>query len=717
MVSQDKDGIAWPLPDRRRAIGKDTKRIDGPVKVTGAARYSHDVRLPGMVYARFVTCTMPKAEVELDFEAALAVPGVVHAKRTCGDTTLYLGEPIAVVAAETPEAAAEGARAVVVKLTELGWVLDSKQALADGAPAVSRRGNIGRERTKTEGDVDAGFAASDQVIEATYTIPTQHHSCLETHGMVVDYRGGDSAVIYGSIQGTFALLDGPPETLGLDMSMVEGDVQHMGGGFGSKFGVGIEGRVACELAKELERPVHLLMDRETEFLASGNRSGNEVSLKAGISKDGVVQAFVSDSNKLGGLSGGSYASMPFVYTVANFSSTTRSVYTNLDGNRAFRAPGYPQASFGMEGMMDELAYSIGMDIVEMRLANLPKDDWNGVWRRQLRRVADEIGWNEHPHKGAPGPHSIKDGNEYVEGIGFGLAVWGGGGYPTCEVECRVDPGGSLTVSIGTQDLGTGSRTLVAMVAADEFGLEVGQVTARIGNTKYGRGNMSGGSTTTACMTPAVKDATFKMSAKLLDLVASNTGKDAAKLSFGDGGAVVGEGLNIGWKDVCDLAGASGVTTHGKFRSELQASGVHGAQAARVRVDLVTGEVKVLNMICMQDMGLALNPMAVRSQIQGAMVQAVSYALFEERLVDADLGIALNPNFESYRLANAQSIPEMTVIIDDEDDRGVIGVGEPPAIPGIGAIAGAIHNACGVRVRDMPLSSSKILMGLEELRNA
>ena len=192
--------------------------------------------------------------------------------------------------------------------------------------------------------------------------------------MVVDYRGGDSAVIYGSIQGTFALLDGPPETLGLDMSMVEGDVQHMGGGFGSKFGVGIEGRVACELAKELERPVHLLMDRETEFLASGNRSGNEVSLKAGISKDGVVQAFVSDSNKLGGLSGGSYASMPFVYTVANFSSTTRSVYTNLDGNRAFRAPGYPQASFGMEGMMDELAYSIGMDIVEMRLANLPKDD-------------------------------------------------------------------------------------------------------------------------------------------------------------------------------------------------------------------------------------------------------------------------------------------------------------------------------------------------------
>ena len=240
---QNADELAWPAPEKRRSIGKDTRRIDGPAKVTGMARYSHDVRLPGMVYARFVTCALPAAAIELDLTAALAVPGVVEVVRVVGDSTLYLGQPIAAVTAETPEAAAEGARAVAVTLTELPWAVTAEQSLAPDAPKVNPRGNIGRERTQEEGDIEAGFAASDAIVEATYTIPIQHHSCLETHGMVVDYRGGDSAVIHGSVQGTFALLDGPPDSLGLDASMVEGDVQHMGGGFGSKFGIGIEGKI------------------------------------------------------------------------------------------------------------------------------------------------------------------------------------------------------------------------------------------------------------------------------------------------------------------------------------------------------------------------------------------------------------------------------------------------------------------------------------------
>ena len=723
------DAYAWPEGHKGRLLGRDIQRVDGPDKATGAARYGHDQRPARMVYARFVPCPLPSAEVTLDLDAGLRVPGVVDAVRVCGETTLYLGEPMAAVAAETPEAAREGAAAIATAMTlvELPFVVTADAALAEGAPTVRRGSNISRERTSEDGDAEAGIAAAlaagGAVVEARYTVPVQHHACLESHGMVVDFQGGDSAVIHGSIQGTFGLLDGPPEVLGLSDSQVEGNVQHMGGGFGSKFGVGVEGRVACELAKRLGRPVHLFMDRETEFHAAGNRSGNQVDVRAGATPDGKITGLVSDASRLGGVSGGSYAGLPYIYQVGANLATARALHTNTDGNRAFRAPGHPQASFGMESLVDELAYGIGMDLVEMRLANLPIDgdraETHAVWRRQLEFVAKEIGWHEHPQRSAPGSPALSLDRDEAIGIGFGLSVWGGGGSPGNEVEVSLDRSGSLVSSVGTQDLGTGSRTLVAAIVAEELGLEVHQVTARIGSTRLGRGNMSGGSVTTACLSPAVKDAAVKMRLGLAELAATELGVAADELAFHPGGSLAtSDGTkSLSWRELCGLLGATGLTTHGTWRRELQASGVHGAQAVKVAVDLVTGRVRVLEMICKQDIGMVLNTLAAKSQVQGAMVQALSYALFEERLIDPDLGTRLNPNFESYKIANSITIPKMRVIFDDEDRRGAIGIGEPPAIPGAAAIANAVHNACGVRVRDLPLTPDKVLMGLEELRNA
>ena len=705
-----------------RVIGRDIKRVDGPAKATGRAGYGHDQRPANMVYAQFLCSTTPNAEFTLDLAPALAVAGVVDAMAVAEGKTVHLGQPIAAVAAVSPQAAAEGVRALSehgLELTVLPHVISIEQAMAEGAPAVRRSGNVGRVRSSDEGDIEAGkqeaIDAGGVVLTRTYEVPVQHHACLETHGMVVDYSGGEEATIWASVQGTFAMHDGPPEYLELDPKAVHGRVEHMGGGFGSKFGVGVEGRVACQLSKRLGRPVHLFMDRETEFHAAGNRSGNRVTVTGAMAPDGRITSMESDSLRLGGLSGGSYAGLPYVYTVANTLSAMRSIHTHTDGNRAMRAPGHPQASFGMEGILDELAYANGVDPLTARLANLPEDEWNGVWRRQLERVAREIGWYEHEHRTAPGPHKVDGANEVAIGIGFGVSVWGGGGSRGNEVELRVDRDGRVSVAVGTQDLGTGARTLVSAITAEEFGLGTDHVSESIGSTRLGRGNMSGGSVTTASLAPAVKDAAYKMSAVLLAKAAEATGVDVAELAFTDGGRVTGGGVDIAWTDLCSRLAATGETTHGSWVRDLQASGVHGAQAAKVAVDLLTGHVEVLEMVCMQDIGFVLNHLAAKSQVQGAMVQSLSYALFEERLIDADLGLALNPNFESYKLANSTTIPPMKVIFDPEDERGVVGIGEPPAIPGAAAIAGAVHNACGLRLGSLPLTPDKVLMGLEELR--
>lgn len=723
--------LEWPAGQRGRIIGQAIPRVDGPDKVTGRAVYSHDKRFPDMVYATFVPCPVPSAKVDFDPAVALNVPGVVDVVRVCGESTLYLGEPVAAIAAETPEAAAEGAAALASAwtLTERPWAVDREQSLDLRNQAnLARNGNVGRERTRDKGDPSAALANADGrlavKLERTYTVPVQHHACLETHGMVVEYNGRDEARIHGSIQGTFALLDGPAELLKLPAANVEGNVQHMGGGFGSKFGIGVEGRVACELAQRLKRPVHLFMDRETEFHASGNRSGNHVELTAAADADGRLLALVSRADKLGGLSGGSYAWHPYIYTVESYDTLQRSVHTNTDGNRAFRAPGHPQASFAMEALLDELAYELDMDLVTIRKRNLPLEDNaatgrsdNAIWHQHLERVAQAIGWYEHDQRSQPGAAKWTAKRPVAVGIGFGLSVWSGGGRPGNQVDVSVDREGTLIASVGTQDIGTGARTLVAMIVAEELGREVDQVTARIGSTRYGMGNVSGGSVTSACLAPAVKDAAAKLGAQLLERAATELGVAADTLEFRAGGDVAHRqgGTALGWASLCRLLGATGLQARGVWQSELQATGVHGAQAAKVEVDLLTGRVHVREMVCMQDCGLVLNRLTATSQVQGAMVQALSYALFEERLIDSALGARLNPNFESYKLANSVTIPAMQVFFDEQDKRGVIGIGEPPAIPGAAAIANAVHNACGVRLRDLPLTPDKVLMGLEELR--
>ena len=702
-------GLAFKAREDCRLLGTRMPRVDAPAKLTGAAEYTSDVRLPGMVYAKVLLCPYGRANVKIDLSGALATPGCVHARQLL-EKTKYLGQPIAVVVAETPELADDARRALVVEYEQIDWCLDRDQALADDAAPVRKRGNLREGRVR--GDADATAAALGEcavVIEEEYSVPVQHHACLETHGTVVDYRGEDDAIVYCSTQGTHTITGDAAEALGLRKDGVRGIVQHMGGGFGSKFGLERAGTLACEIARELKRSVHLMWDRQAEFLTSGNRTGGWQRVKAGADADGRMLALDATIEKYGGIGSGSHAGLPYIYEVENTVGRTSSVYMHLDTNCAMRAPGHPQASFAMESVVDELAAGLGMDALEFRKRNLSSE----VHRRQLDRVATEIGWHTHPHRETPGG---VDGLEAV-GIGFGVSHWGGGGRAVCEVDLRVEPDGSTTVEVGSQDLGTGTRTYLAAIVAEELGRPLDAVTPRLGDTRMGKANLSGGSTTAASLAPAVQHAATQMRDQLAEVAAEPLGCSADEVVFDEHGARGGSG-SLSWQELCAALPPEGLSVRGTWQSDLASSGVHGAQAARVRVDLLTGRVRVEKMVCVQDCGRPLNRLALESQIRGAMTQALSYALLEERVLDTQLGIALSADFETYKLAGCLEIPELVAIVDDDDPReAVVGMGEPPAIPGAGAIANAIHNACGVRLRHLPLTPDKVLNAIEERKSS
>lgn len=705
----DVETVAWPERSKLRVLNHDIPRVDGPDKVSGVARYTHDVRLPGMVYARLLVSPLPRAKVvKLDVEAARKVKGVVHVLVIQGDTAGWLGDPIAAVAAETVEAADDGLRALAARFEPLPWSVDHATAIVDGAASVSKGGNVGKAETDgDEAKARAALDASAHRVKATYQVPIQHHACLETHGVVVDYRGGNEATVYCSTQHTQGFASDAAEVLGLEAGSVVGINEYMGGGFGSKFGLDKQGQVACQIAKELKRPVHLMLGRREEFLMAGNRSGGIQTIEASCDAEGKLTGFVAEAFKHGGIGRGSLASLPYCYGAKAHFRSVRSVRMHLDANRAMRAPGSPQASFAMESIVDELAYAAGLDLVQFRKKNLPE---KAAWQHQLDRAAKEIGWAEHPHKSKPGP---AQGSECI-GIGFGVSAWGGGGSDECTVEVRIERDGSVVTSCGTQDLGTGTRTYMAAITAEEFGLPVAAITARLGDSRLGSSVPSGGSVTTASLAPAVKDAAWKARAAFAAHLASVMGLPAAGFRFEPDG-ILHDGAKsptvLTWKKACGTLPAEGLRATGKWVEALQSRGVNCVQAARVAVDPGTGRVRVLHMVCVQAVGLPLNRMAVRSQIQGGMIQALGYAIGEGRVIDPVLGLQLNPSFEDYKVPHALEIPRMTVVIDDEDTRGVIGVGEPPVIPGAGAIANAVHNACGARVRELPLTPDRVLMAL------
>jgi xanthine dehydrogenase YagR molybdenum-binding subunit len=716
----DTGGPTWGPRDAHTILNHDIERVDGPAKVSGQAKYTYDVRLPGMLYGRILRSPYASAEVTaVDTGPAEKMEGV-KAVLSMGNKTLkYEGDPVAAVAAITPEIAEDAIRAIKVTYKKLPHVVTAEQAIKPDAPQVfqgQRPGQIvGNLRpTGKSGDyaaVEDALKGCDAVVSRDFHITMQHHACLETHGVVVDYRGGDTATVYASTQGTFTSPGEAAGTLGLKGENVVSVVEYMGGGFGSKFGLDLPGQVACRLSKKAGAPVHLMLTRVDEYLMSGNRPGAWQTVKAGATKDGKLVALSAEQYTLGGLGDGGVAGLPYIYHVDHVYRDQALLHTHQDSARAMRGPGHPQASFAMESLVDDLAAAIGMDPIAFRKLNTQ----DPTYHRQLDAGAKAIAWETRP-KTPGGGEAYGPYKALKRGIGCGCATWGGGGGPQCQVDVFVKPDGAVAVQVGTQDLGTGSRTYTAGIVAEEFGLPVKSVETRIGRSSYGMANASGGSTTTASLAPAVKDAAFNARLQLFEKVASALGVKPDDLIARNGKIYAADAPDkaLTWKQACATLGMAGISARGEWKPGLSGGGVHGTQFAEVEVDVETGKVRVLKMVGIQDCGLALNRRGVESQLNGGMIQALGYALLEKHVADPLTGNMLNAIMDEYKLPGCLEMPEMIAMVDDGDTREVvIGMAEPAAIPGASAIANAVFNACGARVTSLPITPDKVLEGLAQ----
>lgn len=698
----------WPAPADSTVLGKPVTRLDGPLKVSGRAKYSYDIQRPGLLHGRILRSPHPHARVvSVDIAPAQKAPGVKAALVVIqpGKQAMYQGDEIAAVAAETEEQAHDALRLIKVEYEVLPHIAIEELAMRDGAPAVFDGGNIKGGEAQEQGDLAAGFKAAAHVLEASYSTQVQTHVCLETHGCVCEWDG-DKLTAWVSTQAVHGTREGFAEALQIPQANVRVICEYMGGGFGSKFGPDSQGVVCARLAKQAAAPVKLMLDRKEEHLVSGNRPSSFSKIKAGVAADGTLTAFDAETWGTGGAGVGAGFPLPYIYVFPNRRRLHRDVYTNAGPARAFRAPGHPQACFHTEMLMDELADRVRMDPVEFRLKNLPPEAPNRMWRKYFPMAAEKFGWNRRHPTGDPTPGPIK------RGMGCAANQWGGGGRGT-KAHVELLPDGGVLVRCGTQDIGTGTRTIVAMVAAETLGLPYDAIQVEIGDSQFPFSGGSGGSTTAAAVTPAIRVTTGRALDALKERIAPKLGVQPAQLVARNGRIEAKDQGSKGysWKEACRLLGTEPVSVDAEWEGGLSASGTSGVQFAEVEVDVETGVARVSRIVCVQDCGLILDPMTAESQVYGGIVMGVNYALYEERILDRNTGQMVNPNMEWYHVAGMSDVPKVEVTLVNQPERGVIGLGEPPTISTAAAISNAVANAIGVRVRHLPLTPDRILNAL------
>jgi xanthine dehydrogenase YagR molybdenum-binding subunit len=684
---------SWP--EKREYIGSHAKRVDGPQKVTGAAKYASDVQPEGWLYGMILRSKWPKAKITaINLDKAKKVPGIKSAVLVKeGERTVrYYGEELAAVAGTSKQACLDALRAIEVTAAPLPFVVREEDAKEDTSPRVwDDVPNLSKPRVKEKGEVDQAFTECSAVVEGAYTTPVQLHQPLETHGNTIAWSD-EALTCWASTQGITSVRDGLSGSLNVPQSKVRVITDFMGGGFGSKFGPGVEGGLAAKLSKEAGAPVKLMLTRFDESLAVGNRPSSFQKIKLGAKADGTLHAFQLESYGSAGIGsggssegggGGAEFPAPYIYDkIPNIRVKQSGVNINAGSARAFRAPGHPTASFGMEAIMDEMAVKLGMDPLELRLKNDPSE----VRRKEYQLGAERFGWKEKYKKPGSGSGPIKTG------VGCAGATWGGGGQGT-KAEAQINADGSIEIRCGTQDLGTGTKTLIGLIAADMLGLKPEQITVRVGDTRYPPSGGSGGSTTAASVSPAIHD----VCTKALEELQQKSGMPDVR------------GAN--WVAACKKLGVDPLTVSGQWQKGLSSSGAGGVQFAEVEVDTETGFTKVKKITCVQDGGLIVSKLTCESQVNGGILMGIGYALYEERYMDRNSGVVLNPNFETYKLLGLSDIPEIDIVLLDMPERGVIGIGEPVTIPTAAAVANAVANALGVRVNSLPITPARVLATL------
>jgi xanthine dehydrogenase YagR molybdenum-binding subunit len=754
-------------------VGKRHPRLEAPLKVTGRAKYTYDVKLPGMLYGRMIGTSVPAGEiVSIDTSKAEALPGVKAVWTAEQKIVRFAGQDVAAVAAVSPEIAEDAARLVKVTYTVKPFTHELREAMKDGAPVVfgdaetpagkdvPHKGNVagpgGGRRGGGRGDLDKGFAEAEATIEASYYCPVHTHAPLETHGVVASWEG-DQLTVHASTQGIFAVREGLAEALKIDRKNVRVICEHMGGGFGSKLGPSASGSafamVACKLAKQAGAPVKLMLDRQQEHLCTGNAPSALITVKAGARKDGTLTAVHYKSYGSAGIAPGAGTAGPAgsLYTNnPNFKAEEYDVFTNAGPAAPLRAPGHSQGAFGIESAIDELADKLGIDPLEFRR----KNESSPVRLSQYDPGARAIGWERRNKKagdmstgnwgaeaagsghggatdslrrdaggGSGGHDAMSPRSKKARGIGVANGNWYVFAAENVGAQVKVHRDGSVEVITGCQDIGSGYRTAMAMVAAEELGLDARDVTMHIGDTQFPEGPGSGGSVTTNSVAPVVRLAANKARARLFEIAAPLLGAKPEELAAAKGKIFVAgaPAKAVGFKQVA--AKMSGelidVTAQRPKQYETIRRDLAGTQFAEVEVDTETGEIRVVKMVSVNDCGLPVNPLTAESQVIGAMIQGASWALLENRVLDPNVGTMVNPNLESYKIFSpadmfeAQSI--LTPVANLGNNTSTAGIGEPPIVPTLAAVGNAVYNAIGVRIRELPITPDRVLAALSEAR--
>ncbi|GAC1396785.1 MAG: xanthine dehydrogenase family protein molybdopterin-binding subunit [Chloroflexota bacterium] len=741
-------------------VGRWVRREDGEQKVRGHVQYAGDLQFSRLVHVRLVLSPYAHARIlNVDADAALSLRGVVGV--FTGDDlplvvpteltrsrdplargrTYFEGHPVAAVVAESEAIAEDAASLVIVEYEELEVAADAELVLGDERELVHDKETLGiREdagahtsvgghtehlhrpanATQAErysrGDVDAGFRDADAVVEHVYRTSWVHQAYLETQCSVAVPDGSGGITIYASTQGAFFTRSDVAKALGIPQHKVNVVTMEVGGAFGAKYAL-LDPLVAA-LAWKLERPVRLVLTRNEDFLAGTPAPGTVMRVKTGAKRDGTLTALeatviVDTGAYPGGTSGIVSLLLGGTYRFPNLAIDAYDVLTNKPGCGAYRAPGAPQACFAIEAQIDELARELELDPMEFRLQNVvvegdPMPSGSSWPRIGGREVLETL--REHPswkNRHSLGPN---------EGVGIALGGWPGGTQPA-SAACRLNGDGTLSVIVGSADI-SGTKTGMALLAADAFGVEpeaIQMVTADTSTAPFA--GASGGSKITYTVGAAVLKAAAEARKQVLEIAADHLEASQDDLEIVDGQVQV-RGVPDRGVDLTQIAALSTafggkyepVFGHGRVAPAVTAPGF-AAHLAKVRVDPETGSVTVLEYVAVQDVGRAINPAGIEDQVHGGVAQGIGWALYE-RMVYDEGGRLRTATFADYAMPTTMEIPDITSILVEvpspEGPLGGRGVGEPPVVPGAGAIGNAIRDAAGMRLTELPMTEEVLL---------
>jgi CO/xanthine dehydrogenase Mo-binding subunit len=710
----------WPA-GAGDVVGRPATRKTGRQRARGEARYTADTRLPGMLHAAVLRSPHAHARVtRIDLSRARAAPGV-RAAIGPGDTHVLLEEAGFAGAAIAAVAADELSQArAAIDAIEVEW--EVREPLLDPDEAVRRGQLLDEPRRYERGDVDQALADADVVVEAEYRTQTVLHNSLETHQSICDWRD-DSLDVYISTQFIWGIRESIASQLDLPPDKVRVVCEFMGGGFGSKNGPGDYTFIGAELSRRTGRPVRCALTRREENQAAGNRNSTIQRLTAAARSDGTLVALEGEFVNAVGWQGwiaSTEGPMQMLYACDNVRTVTFGAKINTPPMLAFRAPGFVEGTFGLECLIDEVAAKLDLDPLEVRRRNYAHstDD-----RPYSSKNLMECYRRAEPHWERRHEVRARSDGVWKRGVGLASQVWYGGGGPPSYAWVRIGSDGRATVITAMQDIGTGTATAMAQIAAEELGFDLDQVELVLGDTARGPyASISAGSSTTPSMGPAVRAAAAGAARQIVEIAAQRYQREERVLSLRAGHVVATDGGSWPVAEVVDLlddAQILGKGARGPNPAGMQVL-TFGVQVAEVAVDVETGEVRVERVAAIHDVGRVINPLGASSQVEGGIIQGIGHTLSEERLLDPETGAVLTQTLDAYKLPTIADVPEIVTELLDVPDAhltnlGSKGLGEPPIVPTAAAIANAIRDATGADVRSLPITREEMLRALREAR--